>query len=200
MASLIAMPYTVLMPIFADKILHGGPQGLGLLMCATGVGAVIGALTLAARKAIKGLSRWVAFACAGFGLSLILFSLSRTFWLSEALLVPVGFCMMVQMASSNTLIQSMVTNDLRGRVMAVYSMMFMGMGPFGALLSGALAARIGAPLTVALGGGVCIIGAGVFAFHLPALREEMHEIILSMQVTGGEPPDEAAGEESALAS
>src|SRR5262249_30223014 len=122
--SLMGMPYSVLMPIFADDILHGGPRALGVLMGAAGVGALLGAVLLAGRPGVRGLGTWVMFACAGFGVSLILFSLSRTFWLSTLLLVPVGFCMMVQMASSNTLIQSMVPDRLRGRVMAVYSMMF----------------------------------------------------------------------------
>ena len=139
------MPYAVLMPVFADRILHGGPSGLGLLMGASGIGALCGGLALASRTGLRGLGRWVALAAAGFGVSLVLFSLSRSFWLSAALLVPVGFCMMVQMASSNTLMQSMVPDALRGRVMAVYSMMFMGMAPFGALFAGLLAERLGAP-------------------------------------------------------
>src|SRR5579884_3325187 len=104
--SLLGMPYAVLMPIFADRILHGGARGLGILMGGAGVGACAGALTLAARTGVKGLGRWVMFSCAGFGLFLMLFSLSRYFWLSVALLVPIGYCMMVQMASSNTLIQT----------------------------------------------------------------------------------------------
>ena len=137
LVSLIGMPYAVLMPIFADQILQHGASGLGLLMGASGVGALVGALSLAARQGMRGLGRWVAFSAAGFGASLILFSLSRSFWLSAVLLLPVGFSMIVQMASSNTLIQAMVPDNLRGRVMAVYSMMFMGMAPFGALLAGA---------------------------------------------------------------
>ncbi|HLB87413.1 MAG TPA: MFS transporter, partial [Terriglobales bacterium] len=119
LVSLVAMPYTVLMPVFADKILHGGARGLGILMGATGVGALLGALTLATRTDVRGLGRWVALSCGGFGLSLLLFSLSRHFWLSVALLLPVGFSMMLQMSSSNTLIQAMVPDHLRGRVMAV---------------------------------------------------------------------------------
>ncbi|MBV8265090.1 MAG: MFS transporter, partial [Planctomycetaceae bacterium] len=146
--SLMGTPYAVLMPIFADQILHGGAKELGLLMGASGLGALLGALVLASRRGVRGLGRWVSRAAAGFGVSLIAFSLSRRFWLSEALLVPVGFSMMVEMAASNTLIQAMVPDRLRGRVMAVYSMMFMGMAPFGALLAGALAQRVGAPWTV----------------------------------------------------
>ncbi|MFZ0760607.1 MAG: MFS transporter, partial [Candidatus Sulfotelmatobacter sp.] len=127
LVSLVGMPYVVLMPIFADQILHGGAQGLGILMGATGVGALLGALTLAFREGVKGLGRWVAWCCAGFGASLVIFALSRTFWVSVILLLPVGYTMMLQMACSNTLIQVMVPDELRGRVMAVYSMMFMGM-------------------------------------------------------------------------
>ena len=128
-------------------------------MGATGVGALLGALTLATRTGVRGLGRWVALSCGGFGVTLALFSFSRNFYLSTALLVPVGFCMMLQMSSSNTLIQAMVPDQLRGRVMALYSMMFMGMAPFGALLGGALADRIGAPHTIAMGSVACVGGA-----------------------------------------
>lgn len=199
--SLMGMPYAVLMPIFADQILHGGASGLGLLMGASGVGALAGALSLAARNGLRGLGRWVAFSSAGFGASVILFSMSRSFWLSAALLLPAGFSMMIEMASSNTLIQAMVPDALRGRVMAVYSMMFMGMAPIGALLAGALAQRLGAPNTVALGGAVCILGSLVFGLRLPALRAEAREIIVALQMAGGDPPDEATntGEFAALA-
>jgi MFS family permease len=199
LVSLTGMPYAVLMPIFADQILHRGARGLGLLMGMAGFGALVGALTLATRKSIRGLGRWVALAALGFGVSLVLFSLSRSFWLSAALLLPVGFCMIIEMASSNTLIQSLVSNELRGRVMAVYSMMFMGMAPFGALLAGALASRLGAPTTVALGGAVCIVGASVFALHLPALRQEARQMIVALQVAGGEPAEEMTGEASVMA-
>jgi len=188
--SLVAMPYTVLMPVFADRILHGGARGLGILMGATGVGALLGALTLASRSGLSGLGRWIAFSCAGFGISLILFSLSRNFWLSTSLLVPVGFCMMLDMSSSNTLIQAMVPDELRGRVMAVYSMMFMGMAPFGALIAGALADRIGAPVTVALGAIACIGGAILFGLRLPNLRVEARQLILAQATAGGEPTQE----------
>jgi MFS family permease len=184
------MPYTVLMPVFADKILHGGARGLGILMGATGVGALLGAMTLATRTGVRGLGRWVAFSCAGFGLSLFLFALSRVFWLSAVLLFPVGFCMMLQMSSSNTLIQAMVPDHLRGRVMALYSMMFMGMAPFGALLGGALADRMGASFTVALGALACIGAAITFALHLPKVRPEAQRLIIAQAVAAGDPPQE----------
>ena len=199
LVSLVGMPYTVLMPIFADQILHGGPRGLGILVSAIGFGALAGALTLAAKKGIRGLNSWVALSAAGFGVSLILFSLSRSFWLSAALLLPVGFSVMVEMASSNTLIQSLVPDSLRGRVMAVYSMMFMGMAPLGSLLAGVLAHRLGAPATVAIGGVVCIAGALVFGSRLPNLRHEVRQIIVALQEAGGEPPEEMTGEASVVA-
>ena len=190
LVSLVGMPYTVLMPVFADKILHGGARGLGILMGATGVGALFGALTLAAKTGVKGLGRWVAFACGSFGVSLFLFSFSRFFWLSVALLLPAGYSMMLQMACSNTLVQTMVPDQLRGRVMSVYSMMFMGMAPFGAFFGGALAHRLGAPFTVAVGGATCVIGAIWFGRALPELRIEARRLIVAQGLAGGEPEQE----------
>jgi MFS family permease len=190
LVSLVAMPYSVLMPIFAAKILHGNARTLGVLMGATGVGALGGALTLASRTGVKGLGRWVAVACASFGTFLILFSLSRWYLLSVALLVPVGFAMMVQMASSNTLIQAMVPDRLRGRAMAVYSMMFMGMAPMGALLSGWSADHLGAQWTLAIGGVGAIVGAALFARNLPKIRVEARELIIAQGMAGGEPAQE----------
>ena len=190
LVSLVSMPYTVLMPIFADRVLRGGASGLGILMGATGVGALLGALTLATRTGVRGLGRWVALSCGGFGVTLALFSFSRSFWLSTALLVPVGFCMMLQMSSSNTLIQAMVPDQLRGRVMALYSMMFMGMAPFGALMGGALADRIGAPVTVGMGSIACIGGAVIFGINLPKIRVEARRLIVAQTMAGGDPPQE----------
>jgi MFS family permease len=175
--SLLGTPLSVLMPIFADRILHAGPQGLGILMGASGVGALAGALRLAARVELRGLGTWIAAATAGLAVSLIVFSVSRSFPLSVALMVPVGFAMMVAMGSTNTLVQAMVPDHYRGRVMALYSMMFMGMAPFGALLAGALAGRIGAPMAVACGGVACLIGACVFWIHLAAFRAEARELV-----------------------
>jgi MFS family permease len=189
LVSLVGMPYVVLMPIFADQILHGGARGLGILMGATGVGALLGALTLAFREGVKGLGRWVAWCCAGFGASLVVFATSHRFWLSVVLLLPVGYTMMLQMACSNTLIQVMVPDALRGRVMAVYSMMFMGMAPIGALLGGALAERLGAPITVGVGGLACLVGACWFALHLPKIRVEARRLIVAQAAGGGEPAE-----------
>jgi MFS family permease len=191
LVSLVAMPYTVLMPVFADKVLHGGARGLGILMGATGVGALFGALTLAAKTGgVKGLGRWVAISCASLGISLFCFSFSHTFWLSVLFLLPAGYSMMLQMACSNTLIQTMVPDQLRGRVMSVYSMMFMGMAPFGAFFGGALAHRIGAPITVAIGGVTCFLGAVWFGRSLPELRIEARRLIVAQGLAGGEPAAE----------
>src|SRR5580700_10883025 len=150
----------------------------------------LAAMPLATRSGVKGLGRWVAVACASFGTFLILFSLSRWYVLSVVLLIPVGFAMMVQMASSNTLIQAMVPDRLRGRAMAVYSMMFMGMAPMGALLSGWSADHIGAQWTLTIGGVGAIIGAALFALNLPKIRVEARELIIAQGMAGGEPAQE----------
>ena len=191
--SLTGMPYAVLMPIFAARILHGGARALGLLMGSTGIGALAAALTLASRRDLKGLGRWVAFAAMGFGAGLVAFSISRIFWLSAAILALCGFAMMIQMGSSNTLIQSMSPDRLRGRVMSVYSMMFMGMAPFGALLAGAVAGRVGAPLTVAGGGAVSMVAASIFWMRWPQIRVRARQLIVAQQMAGGDPPQEMTG-------
>ena len=156
-------------------------------MGASGFGALLGALVLAARREVRGLGRWIAWAAAGFGASLIAFSASRSFWLSTALLVPAGFAMIVQAAASNTLIQAMVPDELRGRVMASYSMMFMGMAPFGALLAGLLAGRLGAPAAVTAGGAACIAGAVAFGSRLPSLRVAGRELLISREMSASDP-------------
>jgi predicted MFS family arabinose efflux permease len=191
LSSIVAMPYIVLMPIFADRVLHSGARGMGILMAATGVGAMLGALTLAAKQGLKGLSVWIVRASFGFGAGMVLFSMSRHFWLSVALLIPLAFGMMTQMAVSNTLIQSMVPDQLRGRVMAVYSMVFIGLGPVGAFFAGAMSDHIGAPLTVAIGGLGCIAGSALFALNLPGIRAEVRELVLAQQVTPGVPAEAA---------
>jgi len=188
--SIVALPYSVLMPIFAARVLHGNARTLGVLMGATGVGALLGALALASRTKLQGLARLVAISCASFGTSLILFSLSRYYPLSVLLLVPVGFFVMVQMAATNTLIQAMVPDRLRGRTMAVYSMMFLGMSPIGALLSGTVADRIGAPWTVAIGGIGAIVGGAIFARNLPKIRVQARELIIAQGLAGGNPAQE----------
>jgi MFS family permease len=162
-------------------------------MGATGIGALLGAVSLAARVGIKGLGRLIAFCAAGFGVALIAFSFSRVFWLSALLLIPVGFFMMVQMASSNTLVQSMVPDSMRGRVMSLYSMMFMGMAPFGGFFAGAIAHRIGAPYTVAIGGVACIAGGCAYGRYLPKIRGQAREI-MAQGMTAGVPAQEVTGQ------
>jgi MFS family permease len=191
LVSLMGMPYSVLMPVIASSVLGGGPNAYGLLLAASGVGALAGAALLTLRKSVRGLGRWVAVSAVSFGLALIAFSFSRVLWISTALLIPAGFFMMVEMAASNTLIQSMIPNRLRGRVMSVYSMMFMGMAPMGALVAGALAAPLGAPITVAIGGAICAVGGVVFGAGLPHLRGPARELIVAQQLSAGSPADEA---------
>ena len=188
--SFTGMPYAVLMPVFADRVLHAGARGLGILMGASGVGALAGSVVLALRSTVRGLGTWVAVSSTLFGMTLIAFGISRTLWLSVAILVPLGASMMVQMSSSNTLIQAMVPDELRGRVMAAYTMMFMGMGPLGALAGGTVADRVGAPVAVIVGGVITIAAAAVFSMRLPALRGPAREMILAQQAAGGDPPQE----------
>ncbi len=184
LVSLFGMPYTVLMPVFADRILHVGAGGLGVLLGAAGVGALGAALLLVMRRGVRGMGRWVALSSAGFGVGLVLFSQLRDFRLAVAVLVCVGFSMIIQIASSNTLVQAMSPNALRGRVMAVYSMMFLGMAPVGALLAGWLAERVGAANTVALGGVGCILSALIFSLRLPALRREAGKLLVAEEGGG----------------
>jgi len=191
--SLAGTPFMVLMPVFADKILHGGAQALGWLVGVSGVGALVGALVLATRRHVRGLGRWVAISAAAFSVSLIAFALSRVFWLSLLFMLPIGFFMMIQFGASNTLIQSMSPDVLRGRVMSVYSMMFMGMAPIGALVEGAVADRVGAPVAVAAGGAICLLAAGAFAFWLPRIRASARELIVANGMAGGDPPQEVTG-------
>lgn len=188
--SLVAMPYAVLMPIFADRILHGGARGLGILMGATGVGALLGALTVAAKSGLRGLGKFVGIAAVGFALSLIAFSQSRNFWLSVAFLIPVGYGMMLETTSSNTLIQAMVPDQLRGRVLAVYTMMFMGMAPLGSLFAGIIAHHIGAPLTLAIGGTAAIVAGIVFLTRLAEFRVGARQLLIAQGLAGGNPPQE----------
>ncbi|MBI2677777.1 MAG: MFS transporter [Candidatus Koribacter versatilis] len=185
--SLFGMSYSVLMPVFADQILHAGPRGLGLLMGSAGIGALCGAISLALKREVKGLGRWIMLGASGFGVALIVFGQSRMTWLSCLVLLGAGYAMMVQMSSSNTLIQSMVPNRLRGRVMALYTATFMGMAPVGALVSGTLAQHIGAPYTVAIGGGACIVAGALFGMVLPSLRPHARRLIVAQQAEAAAP-------------
>ena len=187
--SLFGMPYAVLMPLFADRVLGVGARGLGLLMGSSGVGALCGALMLARRRAVKGLGTWVVGAAGGFGLSLTLFGLSRRLGLSLPILFLTGLTTVLQTAASNTLLQTLSPDDMRGRVMSLFSMMFLGMAPFGAFFAGAAAQRIGAPATEMIGGGVCIVAALYFARRLPALRTEARALMAANEAAAGDPPD-----------
>jgi MFS family permease len=178
LVSLVGMPYTVLMPVFASKILHGGPHTLGFLMAATGVGALSGAVFLANRRSVVGLGRVIPMMSALFGAGLIGFSLSRTLWLSLLLLLVTGIGFMVQMSASNTLLQTLVDDDKRGRVMSFYTMSIMGVTPFGSLMAGGLAHRFGAPHTLLIGGIGCLLAAAWFASLLPRLRERVRPIYI----------------------
>jgi MFS family permease len=183
--SFAGMPYSTLMPIFAEEILHGGARGLGLLMASAGVGSLCGALTLASRSTVRGLGRVVGASALVFGVALTLFAMSRVYWLSAVLLFVVGMSMITQAASTNTLIQSMVPDSVRGRVMAIYAMSFMGMAPIGALMEGWIAEHIGAPYTVMIGGVVCVAGAIVFNVRLPKLRAMARQLIDAQHVEAG---------------
>jgi MFS family permease len=193
LVSLVGMPYTVLMPIFASSVLHGGPHTLGFLMAASGVGALLGAVFLANRRSVLGLGKVIPLMAGLFGAGLVGFSLSRSLWLSLVLLLVTGLGFMVQMAASNTLLQTLVEDDKRGRVMSFYTMAFMGTAPFGSLLAGGLAHRIGAPRTLLLGGLGCIAAALWFASLLPRLRERVRPIYVHMGIL----PEMAEGIRSA---
>lgn len=169
--SFAGLPYSVLMPIFADGILHAGASGLGVLMGIGGLGALTGALLLASRTGLKGLTRWAVWGMVLFSFALATFSLSERMWLSGSALFVVGFAGMIQMGAANTLVQSIAPDHFRGRVMSVYAMMYMGVGPVGAMLAGLAAEQIGAPSTLLIGAGLCLVASGAFLWRLPQLRE-----------------------------
>jgi MFS family permease len=171
--SLVGMPYSLLLPVFAKDILNGGPDLYGFLMASTGIGAIAAGLFLASRRSVPGLERIMTGAVALFGVSLIVFALSRTVWLSLVLLLATGVGAMTQLVGSNTLLQTIVDDDKRGRVMSFYTVCFMGMGPFGSLLLGGLASRLGAPTALMIGGGCLIAAAAVFGTRLPVLARAL---------------------------
>jgi MFS family permease len=174
--SFMGMPYTTLLPIFAQEILHGNAQTLGFLMGASGIGALVGAMFLASRESALGLETVFVVSAAVFGLGLIGFAFSRFFWLSCSMMFVTGFGMMVHLAAANTLVQTFVDDDKRGRVMSLHTMCVRGMVPLGSLIAGALASQIGAPVTLILGGVCCVLGALVFTnygavFKTPAISQ-----------------------------
>jgi MFS family permease len=180
--SLMGWPFMVLMPIFAAQVLHGGPHTLGFLMGAVGVGSLISALSLVMRRSVRGLGKMIPIAATVFGVGLICFGVSTNLWLSMALLLLTGFGMMQGLTASNTIIQTLVDENMRGRVMSYYTMAFVGMAPFGSLLAGALAHLIGAPRTVIVSGIACILGGLWFWSRLPHLRKDMRPLYERMGI------------------
>jgi MFS family permease len=170
------------MPVFAASVLRGGPHTLGFLMGALGVGALASALSLAARRSVRGLLKMIPISAAVFGVGLILFGASHVLWLSLLMMLITGYGMMQGMAASNTIIQTLVSEDKRGRVMSYYTMAFVGMAPFGSLLAGGLAHLIGAPHTVVVSGLCCILGAAWFSTRVRAVRDEMRPIYIEMGI------------------
>jgi len=175
----MGMPYMTLMPVFAANVHKSGADALGLMYGAVGLGAVIGALFLAQRKNIIGIGRVIVVATLLFGLGLIVFTVSRPFWLTLVILVAVGCGWMVLIAACNTALQTLADNHMRGRVMSLFSMMLVGMAPFGSLLAGWAADQIGAPLVIAAGGSFCALAGIIFARQLPRLREAAKPILIA---------------------
>ena len=192
LVSTMGMPYTVLMPAIASRVLHGGPHTLGFLMTASGLGALAGALYLASRHTVLGLGRVMVAATIAFGAGLVGFSLSRTLWLSLVLLPIVGAGMMIEMASTNTILQTIVEEHLRGRVMAFYTMAFLGTAPIGSLIAGVAADRLGAPTTILLGGVTCVLAGVWFALALPSLRALVRPIYIERGILVASTGDAAA--------
>jgi MFS family permease len=183
----MGMPYQVLMPAIASTVLHGGPHTLGFLMTASGLGALVGALYLASRKTVLGLGRVMSLATTAFGVGLIAFALSRWLWTSLLVLPIVGAGMMIEMASTNTVLQTIVEERMRGRVMSFYTMAFLGTAPIGSLIAGVLADHIGAPMTVLIGGVACLAAAAWFTRQLPSLREQVRPIYIERGVIAAPP-------------
>lgn len=176
LVSLTGAAYPQLLPIFAEEILHGDARTQGFLISSAGAGALVGALYLARRRSVRGLGRVIGWAPSVFGAGLIVMALSQRLWLTLAVMPVIGLGLMVQMASTNTVLQTIVDDDKRGRVMSFYSMAFMGMVPLGSLLAGSLAHLLGAPLTLVIGGVCCMAGSAAFMRRLPFLRELVHPI------------------------
>jgi MFS family permease len=187
LTSLMGFPFMVLLPIFAGKVLHGGPHTLGFLTGASGVGALVSAISLALRRTVRGLTTMIQISALMFGAGLIAFGLSHTLWLSMLFMLITGFGMMQGLAASNTVIQTLVPEEMRSRVMSYYTMAFVGMAPFGSLLAGFMAHHIGAPHTVMVTGAACVLGAIWFTTQLPSVRRVMRPIYLEMGIIPGQP-------------
>jgi MFS family permease len=189
LTSLMGISYNVLLPVLSTEVLHGGPHAFGFLTAATGVGALVGAGTLAARSSVRGLAKVIGVSSLIFSSGLVLLSFSRNLWLSAALLVMAAYGLMVQMASSNTILQTLVDDDMRGRIMSLYTVAFMGMIPIGSLLSGILGARLGTTETLLVAGLSCAAGGGLFLRGLPQIRKEMRPVYARLGIV----PEVAAG-------
>ncbi|MBI4520680.1 MAG: MFS transporter [Gemmatimonadetes bacterium] len=176
LVSLLGVPYVVLLPVFARDVLGGDARTLGLLTSAAGMGALVGALVLASRSTVRGLSPVIASSTALFGAALVALAFSRNVWLSAAIVALTGYGIMSATASMNTIIQTLVDEEMRGRMMSFYAMAFMGMTPVGSLLAGAIALRLGAPITVLLGGAACLVLALWFRLQIPKFREAVRPI------------------------
>ena len=186
--SLVGMPYGVLLPVFAKEVLGGGAHTYGFLVSASGLGSLSGALYLASRRSVRGLALRIAFFTVLVGVTLLAFSRSHWLGLSLAILAVLGFGMMVQMAASNTILQTIVDDDKRGRVMSLYVMSFGGVAPFGSLLAGSTASAIGAPDTLLMAGVCCLAGAALFALQLPRFRQHVSPIYARLGIIP-EPPE-----------
>jgi len=191
--SAMGMASVVLMPVFARDILKGGPETLGFLMSSVGIGAAAATIYLASRKSIVGLGRLIPVSASVFAVGIILFSLSRTLWISMAVLSVSGFGMMVNMAACNTILQTISEDDKRGRVMSFYTMSFMGMAPIGSLAAGVIAGRIGVTGTLIIGGAICIAATIIFAGKLSVIRKLIHPIYRKIGII----PEIASGINSA---
>jgi MFS family permease len=196
LVSTMGMPYTVLMPAVVAKLLHGGPHTLGLLMTMAGLGALGGAVYLASRTTVVGLGRVIAAASGLFGLALVAFGFSRVLWLSLLIMPLVGAGFMVSLAATNTVIQTLTEEHLRGRVMAFYTMSFLGTAPLGSLMAGVLADRIGEPMTIVAGGVACLLGSVWFTTRLPGLRELVRPVYIQRGILPG--PAAAPGSDESV--
>ncbi len=182
LVSLMGMPYSVLAPVFAKDILHGGAHTFGFLMTGAGSGALVGTLYLASRKSVRGLGRVIVRATILFAIGIAAFALSDNFLLSLASLALTGFGGMTLVASCNTVLQTILDEDKRGRVMSFFTMAFIGVAPFGSLGAGSMAGIFGPRNTLLLGSAGCLIGAAIFARHLPRIREKVRPIYLRMGI------------------
>ena len=182
LVGLMGMSYAVLLPVFAKDIFHGGPHTLGFLTAAAGVGGLTASLYLASRRTVLGLGRLVPISAGIFGLGLMLFSISRVFWISFCLLIPVGFGMMVHLALTNTILRTVVADDMRGRVMSFFAMAFMGTVPLGSLMAGWLADSIGVSWTLIIGGLCCVLASFAYERQLPLLRDMVRPVYKKMGI------------------